>query len=118
MPKTILELKKPSWLKYTKEEVRSIVLKLSNKKISPEKIGLILRDRYGIPNIRLYNLKIKKVMEDKFLEPSITNLEKKLDKIAKHFEKNMQDKTAGRSLVITKSKLKKEIEYQKSFKAL
>lgn len=108
------EPKKPAWLKYTKEEIKAIILKLTNKDLTAEKIGLILRDQYGIPNVKLYNLKIKDVMGEKFSEPSIINLEKKLGKIIKHFEKNKQDKKAGRSLIIAKSKLKKRTEYQKN----
>lgn len=113
MPKTKSEIKKPVWLKYTKEEVKAIILKLTNKGISAEKIGLTLRDQYGIPNVKLYNLKIKEVMGDKFSEPSIINLGKKIEKIIKHFSGNKQDKKAGRSLIIVKSKLKKKINYSK-----
>ncbi|MEK6914646.1 MAG: 30S ribosomal protein S15 [Nanoarchaeota archaeon] len=109
------ESKKPVWLKFTKEEIKAIILKLSNKGINAEKIGLILRDQYGIPNVKLYNLKIKEVMGDKFSEPSIINLEKKFEKIIKHFEKNKQDTTAGRALIVTRSKLKKRTTYHKSF---
>ena len=34
---------KPLWLKYSEEEVKSIVLKLANKGLTAEKIGLVLR---------------------------------------------------------------------------
>ena len=53
------ELKKPTWLKYTKSEVEAIILKLAGKGLTAEKIGLTLRDQYGIPNVKLYDLKIK-----------------------------------------------------------
>ena len=114
MPKTKSEIKKPAWLKYTKEEIKAIILKLSNKELTAEKIGLILRDQYGIPNVKLYNLKIKEIMGDKFSEPSIINLEKRMKRIIKHFSNNKQDKKAGRSIIIVKSKLKKKRDYQKS----
>lgn len=114
MSKTKSEIKKPIWLKYTKEEIKAIILKLSNKELTAEKIGLILKDQYGIPNVKLYNLKIKEIMGDKFSEPSIINLEKRMKRIIKHFSSNKQDKKAGRSLIIVKSKLKKKKDYQKS----
>lgn len=113
MSKTKSEIKKPAWLKYTKEEIKAIILKLTNKGISAEKIGLTLRDQYGIPNVKLYNLRIKEIMGDKFSEPSIINLENRMKKIIKHFSSNKQDKKAGRSLIIVKSKLKKKINYNK-----
>ena len=107
------ESKKPAWLKYTKEEIKAIILKLTNKGLTAEKIGLTLRDQYGIPSVKLYNIKIKEVMGEKFSEPSVINLKNKLEKIIKHFEKNKQDTTAGRSLIVIKSKLKKRTNYHK-----
>ena len=107
------ELKKPTWLKYTKEEVEKIILKLADQDLTSEKIGLTLRDQYGIPDVKLFNLKIKKVMKDKFEEPTNLNLDKKLQKVIQHYKKNKQDKRAERSLIITKAKLKKRIDYQK-----
>ena len=113
MAKTQTELKKPTWLKYTKSEVEAIILKLANQGLTAEKIGLVLRDQYGIPDVRLFNLKIKKVLKDKFEEPTTKNLENKLQKVIKHYEKNKQDKRAERSLIITKAKLKKRKYYKK-----
>jgi small subunit ribosomal protein S15 len=112
-----LEAKKPTWLKYTKSEVEAIILKLANKNLTAEKIGLTLRDQYGIPSVKLYNITIKDIMKDRFKEPTILNLETKLQNIINHFKKNNQDKKTGRALIITKAKLKKRtIQYRKTFK--
>ena len=109
-PKTqIGELKKPTWLKYTENEVRAIILKLANKGLTSEKIGLVLKNQYGIPKVKLYKIKIKNVL-DNFQEPTIINLEKKVEKINQHFKKNKGDKKAERALTITKAKLKKRLE--------
>jgi len=115
MPKTKQseELEKPVWLKYTEEEVKAIIQKLAGQGLTSEKIGLILRDQYGIPKVKIYKIKIKDVLEEKgqFEEPTNQNLQKKLDKIIEHYKKNKQDKNAERSLIITKAKLKKREEY-------
>ena len=110
------ELKKPAWLKYSKSEVEAIILKLAGKGLTAEKIGLTLRDQYGIPNVKLYDLKIKEVLGDKFAEPTTIHLENKLQKIINHFKKNKQDKKTGRALMITKAKLKKRTDYHNSKK--
>lgn len=109
---------KPLWLKYTQEEVKSIIAKLANKGFTSEKIGLFLRDQYGIPKVKLFGLKIKEVMNEKgkFEEPTILNLKNKLNKIVKHYEKNKHDKRAERSLIITRSKLKKREWYENKLK--
>jgi len=108
------KIEKPVWLKYTKDEVKAIILKLAKKGLTTEKIGLVLRDQYGIPKTKIYNLKISKILKDKgeFIEPPLTNLDNKLQKVINHFKKNKQDKVGGRSLIITKAKLKKIKEYQ------
>lgn len=107
------KLEKPVWLKYTKDEVKAIVLKLANKELTAEKIGLTLRDQYGIPKTKLYKLKISKILKEKgkFTEPTKLNLQNKLKKIEEHYKKNKQDKKAQHSLTITKAKLKKTKEY-------
>ena len=111
MVKKSSELKKPAWLKYSKEEVKAIIMKLAGKGLSSEKIGLVLRDQYGIPTVKLFNLKIKDIMQDKFEEPTTKNLNNKLQKLITHYHKNKQDKNAERSLIISKAKLKKRIDY-------
>ena len=105
------KIEKPAWLKYTAEEVKAIILKLANKGLTTEKIGLVLRDQYGIPKAKIYNIKISKILKEKFQEPTTINLETKLQKIIKHYGKNKQDKTAERSLIITKAKFKKRKDY-------
>lgn len=102
--------KKPVWLKYTEEEVKEIILKLAEKdeKMTAEKIGLVLRDNYGIPSTRIYNFKIGQVLKQagKYQSPDLKNLKAKNDKLMAHLAKNKQDKRTGRSLIITKAKLK------------
>jgi len=107
------KIEKPVWLKYTGEEVKAIIIKLADKGLTAEKIGLTLRDQYGIPKSRLYKIKIKQVLKEKnkFEEPTIINLKSKLAKVIEHYKKNKQDKKAERSLIITKAKLKKSQDY-------
>jgi small subunit ribosomal protein S15 len=109
------QLEKPVWLKFSKAEVEAIILKLANKGLSAEKIGLVLKDQYGIPKVQLFGIKIKEVLEKKDLykEPTLINLEKKLKKIIDHYKKNKQDKKSERALIITKAKFKKRTDYHK-----
>jgi small subunit ribosomal protein S15 len=102
---------KPVWLKYTEDEVKAIILKLANKGNTAEKIGLILRDQYGIPNVKLYNLRIKKVLGDKYKDPNVINLRKKVENIEEHNKQFKHDEKANRSLNISKAFLKKRESY-------
>ena len=108
-------LKKPVWLKYNEAEIKEIVLKIAEKNpgLTTEKIGLILRDNYGIPTTKIFGFKISDVLKEKNLyeSPDLKNLTNKNAKIISHLLKNKQDKKTGRSLIITKAKLKKITEY-------
>jgi len=108
-------INKPVWLKYTEKEVKDIILSIAKKEegITAEKIGLILRDTYGIPKVKIYNLKIGKILkeEDLYKNPDLVNLERKTTKLETHISKNKQDKRTGRAYTITRAKLKKTREY-------
>ena len=118
--KTTKKIEKPVWLKYTQKEVEAIIIKLADKGLTSEKIGLALRDQYGVPKTKIYNIKIGKILKEKakFQEPADLNLSKKLEKVIAHYKKNKQDKKAERSLIITKAKLKKIKDYQKNKKEI
>jgi len=113
MVKTKAKMEKPVWLKYTGDEVKAIILKLVNKGLTGEKIGLVLRDQYGVPDVKIYGFSIKEVLVEKgkFEEPTNINLKAKLEAVINHYKKNKQDKRAERSLIITKAKLKKREDY-------
>lgn len=116
MASTKNTLKKPVWLKYTESEVKEIILKIieKNPEMTAEKIGLILRDNYGIPQTKIYGFKISKVLKEakKYTSPDLKNLQIKVNKLSEHLAKNKQDKKTGRSLIISKAKLKKVIDHQ------
>lgn len=107
------KFEKPVWLKYSAEEVKAIILKLANKGMTAEKIGLTLRDQYGIPKTKLFGFKIKEVLKekDKYDDPNVKNLKTSLNKIEQHYKKHKGDKKAERSIIIIKAQLKKREEY-------
>ena len=48
MAKEISKMEKPVWLRYTEEEAKAIILKLANKGLTSEKIGLVLKKENGL----------------------------------------------------------------------
>ena len=46
-------LEKPVWIERSAEEVESQVVKLARKGFSKSKIGVILRDSYGVPLVKV-----------------------------------------------------------------
>jgi len=114
-------LKKPVWLKYTEEEVKEIILKIAEKNpgMTAEKIGLVLRDNYGIPKAKIYGVKISEVLKDagKYISPDQENLKAKTANLEKHSIRHKHDQRTKRSLIITKAKLKKVSDYLAEQKA-
>lgn len=58
----------PEWSAYSKEEVAEIVRKLAREGVPPTKIGLVLRDQYGVPLVgRVLGMKMKAFLEKEAL---------------------------------------------------
>jgi small subunit ribosomal protein S15 len=98
--KTTEQEKKPSWIKIKPSELEKIVIELAKKGHSPAQIGLILRDKHGIPKVRLLGKKITKILEDAKIDykSEKEQITKKIENLKSHIAKNKHDYTASRSL--------------------
>ncbi len=108
----------PTWVRYNKKEIELLILKLAKEGKTQSQIGVILRDTYGIPDIRFITKKrITVLLKEKNLiaeiPEDITALIRKSVKIMKHLQANKQDKTAKRGLQLTESKINRLIKYYK-----
>lgn len=106
---------KPEWLSTTEKDIEAIIVKLAKQGLTSEKIGLTLRDSYGIPKAKFIGKKISKILKEHNLykNADLESLEKKLALIKVHLEKNKQDKSAGRALTIISARIKKIKEHKK-----
>ena len=82
--------------KITDKEYEKKVLELASKGLTSEKIGEALRKQSIHP--KEYNKTISQVLKENkaYVNPDLKNVEIKLEKIKKHYEKNKQDKRAKR----------------------
>jgi len=113
----------PSWVRYKSKEVEMLIIKLAREGNSPSKIGLILRDSYGIPlSKQVTGKKITNILKEKELLPKLPEdvlaLIKRSIAIRKHVEKNSKDETAKRGLTLTENKIKALAKYYKEIKRL
>lgn len=99
-----------SQVKLKPQEIEKIVLKLSNEGMMPSKVGLVLRDQYGIPSteemtgkrvnqILAENKKALEIPEDLF------SLMKRAAKVRKHLEQAKKDNLGRRGLTLIESKI-------------
>ncbi|RLF78179.1 30S ribosomal protein S15 [Thermococci archaeon] len=106
----------PKWVKYKKEEVEKLVIELAKKGYSSALIGQILRDQYGIPDVKVITgKKISKIMKENKLYPEIPedllNLLKRAVRLRDHLEKHKSDKHSRRGLQNLESKIRRLAKY-------
>jgi small subunit ribosomal protein S15 len=114
-----LELKKPFWQNKKSKEIELIIAKLAKEGNTASKIGIILRDSYGIPDVKvLLEKSITQVLKEKDLEKELPedllSLIKTSVSIRTHLEENKQDKVAKRGLQSCESKIKRLSKYYKT----
>ena len=108
----------PSWVRYKPKEAEMLIVKLAKEGKSSSQIGLILRDRYGVPYIKgLIGKKVTKILEEKKLLSKLPEdllaLIKKSARLRKHIEGNHKDESSIRGLTLTESKIKRLVKYYK-----
>ncbi|MGC8812266.1 MAG: 30S ribosomal protein S15 [Candidatus Aenigmatarchaeota archaeon] len=106
----------PKWVKYKKKEVEDLVIKLAKEGNTSARIGMILRDQYGIPDVKAITGKsITEIMKENNLYPQfpedLLSLFRRAVKLRDHLEKNKADKHSLRGLQLLESKIRKLSKY-------
>lgn len=102
----------------SQEEIEKLIEELADEGNSPSEIGLILRDRHGIPSVkREIGKKMREVLESIGKLPEIPgdlmNLLKKAVDLHEHLEQNPKDVKTKRSLEELESRIHKLTKYYK-----
>jgi len=96
----MVKTEKPDWLKIKPAELEKLIIEIAKEEKKPSKIGIILRDKHGIPKSKLLGVKIKPVLK----KAGITIISDKdivisrIDNLKPHIEKHKHDYSAKRSL--------------------
>jgi len=106
----------PIWCRFTAEEVEALVVKFAKEGHSPSKIGMFLRDQYGIPLVKpIMGKTVTQILKDAELAPSLPedleNLLKKAGRLYVHLEKNRKDQPNKRALQLIESRIYKLSRY-------
>lgn len=107
---------KPEWIEYSNEEIEELILKLRKEGNSTSMIGIVLRDQYGIPDVKVVTgKKITKILEDHGQEleypEDLMNLIRKAVNIREHLDENPKDLHTRRGLRIIESKIRRLVRY-------
>lgn len=113
----------PTWSALKPREVESRIIDLAKKEKSSSEIGIILRDQYAVPDIKIATgKKISRILEENKMQSEIPedlkNLISKALKIREHLEPNKKDVFNKRNLQLTESKIRRLIKYYHTQKKL
>lgn len=106
-------------MKYTPEEVESLVLKLSREGNSASTIGVLMRDRFAVPLVKSITGKnvqeiLRANQQAAALPEDLGALLKKAEDLRRHLEKNRKDHVNKRSLAMLESKIHRLVKYYRA----
>jgi small subunit ribosomal protein S15 len=108
--------RQPDWIDYSTEEIEELILKLNKEGNSTSKIGVILRDQYGIPDVKVVTgMKITKLLEKHDQGPEypedLMNLIRKAVNVREHLTENPKDLHTRRGLQVMESQIRRLAKY-------
>ena len=113
----------PSWVQISASDLTEQIVKMAKRGASPSQIGVILRDQYGIPQVKgvtgskiLRILKVAGVAPD--LPEDLYHLIKKAVNVRKHIEKFRADKDGKFRLILIESRIHRLARYYRKAKVL
>jgi small subunit ribosomal protein S15 len=106
----------PEWSNTDVTAIEKVIVDLSKEGVSTARIGLVLRDRYGVPDVKLATGKrIGQIVKEKGLEGAIPedlkNLMIKALGLRKHLAENRKDVHNKRQMQLTESKVRRLVRY-------
>lgn len=109
----------PSWLNQSKDQISSLVVKLSKEGLSPSEIGLKLRDEHGIPLVKtVVGKSMIELLAENNVKPEMPeDLDKLVNKalgLQKHLKIHNSDHRNVRSLELVEAKIHRLSKYYKS----
>lgn len=113
----------PAWSNTDTAAIEKIIIDLRKEGASSSKIGLILRDRYGVPDVKLATgkrigdiLRANKMATE--IPEDLRDLMKKALGLRKHLDENAKDLHNKRQLHLVESKIRRLVRYYTGSKKL
>jgi small subunit ribosomal protein S15 len=107
---------KPSWVTMDAKEIEELVVKLGSEGKGSAMVGLILRDQYAIPSVRLSTGKtIGQIFRERKLvtrlPEDMQNLMKRAVSLNEHVKRNPKDLHNKRGLALIESRIRRLVKY-------
>jgi small subunit ribosomal protein S15 len=112
----LIRKKHPEWSSLNPREIESRIIELAKNGKSTSEIGMILRDQYAVPDVKIATgKKISEILEKNDIKSDIPedlrNLISTALQLKKHLESNRNDLKNKRNLQLTESKIRRLTKY-------
>ncbi len=106
----------PEWVKMTKEEIQEIIVKSAREGAPASKIGLMLRDKYGVANVSaILGMSILAFMNKEQVAgeypEDLLNLIRKAVRMNEHLKGTRNDTSNDVKLMHVESKIQRLVKY-------
>jgi small subunit ribosomal protein S15 len=111
-----LREKHPEWSSLNPREIEGRIIELAKAEKTTSKIGMILRDQYAVPDVKVATGKtITQILKQNNITSEIPedlqSLIKTALKLKKHMDQNQKDYKTKRNLSLTESKIRRLMKY-------
>ena len=108
----------PTWVTISAIEIEDIIVKMAKDGNVSAKIGLVLRDQYGVPDVKLATGKtITQIMKEKGVAPALpedlSNLMRRAIDLNVHLKENRGDISNKRGLMLIEARIRRLERYYK-----
>ena len=109
----------PAWVALSATEIEDIIVKMAKDGNNSAKIGLVLRDQYGVPDVKLATGKtVTAIMKEKGVAPALpedlANLMRRAIDLNVHLKENRGDISNRRGLMLIEAKIRRLERYYKA----
>jgi small subunit ribosomal protein S15 len=106
----------PAWSNTDVKAIEKVIVDLKKEGYSSSRIGLVLRDQYGVPDVKLVmGKRIDQIIRDNglqsYIPEDLRNLMLKALGLRKHLVENKNDLHNKRQLQLTESKVRRLVKY-------
>ena len=108
----------PEWVPINATDIEELIVKMAKDGQTSAHIGLVLRDQYGVPNVKLATGRtVTEIMAEKGVSPALpedlSNLMRRAISLNVHLKENRGDVSNKRGLQLIESKIRRLERYYK-----
>lgn len=108
----------PEWVPLNATEIEELIVKMAKDGFTSARIGLVLRDQYGVPDVKLATGKtVTEIMKEKDVAPALpedlSNLMRRAISLNVHLRNNHGDVSNKRGLNLIEAKIRRLERYYK-----